>query len=130
MNLMEKIFLPNGLVMQVWDRSRAIAADTTKVELHVAIPVVVKEEYFSDPDQCRRVIAIFGSEITYEYTKERTFVSTADSGKIFADLLEDFRRDALPYLSKSNFPMRFALSKLSEILRYPHRYRDADPVRE
>ena len=125
MNLIEKIPLPNGLVMEVWDRSRAIATDTTKVELLITVPVTMEQAYFSDPEHFRRVVEIFGPEIAYEYTKERTFVSTADSRQVFTDLLDDFRRDSLPYLSKDDFPRRFALSKLSEIHRHPHRYRKA-----
>jgi len=49
MNLVEKTDLPNGLVLQVWDKSRVIAPDTTKVELGIVLDVTVREEYFSDP---------------------------------------------------------------------------------
>lgn len=126
MNLVQEIPLPNGLVMQVWDRSRSIASDTTKVELRVTVPVAVTEGHFNDPEQFQRVIEVFGPQIAYEYTKERTFVSTPDSRKVFDELLEDFRRDSLPYLSRSDFPARLARSKLREILRHPHRYRKTD----
>ncbi|MEA1970444.1 MAG: hypothetical protein U9N37_02330, partial [Thermodesulfobacteriota bacterium] len=100
MNLVKKIDLPNNLVLQVWNKSRAIASDTTKVELRIVIDVAVKEEYFSDPAHFQQVVAVFGQEISYEYTKERTFVSTPDSKRVFDELLEDFRKDSLPYISR------------------------------
>ena len=39
MTLLEEIRLPNGLVAEIWDGSRLIAADTTTVVLVVKIPV-------------------------------------------------------------------------------------------
>lgn len=123
MELMEEIPLPNGLTMRVWDGSRAIASDTTKVTLRITVPVTVMEEYFSDPGEFEQFVAVFGPEIAYEYTKERTFVGTARSGKVSKGLLEDFKRDSLPYLCRAEFPARFVLSKLREILQHPHRYR-------
>ncbi|MBN2538733.1 MAG: hypothetical protein JXB09_01650 [Deltaproteobacteria bacterium] len=124
MNLVEEIPLPNGFVMQVWDGSRAITSDTTKVELRITIPIEVIREYFSDPEHFQLVVAVFGPGIVYEHTKERSFVRTPDSRKIFGELLEDFRRDSLPYLSRTDFPARFALSKLRDIRQHPYRYRD------
>lgn len=123
MNLVKEIPLPNGLVMQVWDRSRPISSDTAKVELYIMIPVTVRKGYFSNSEEFQRVVEVFGPKITYEYTKERTFINTPDRGEVFDELLEDFRRDSLPYLSRADFPARFALSKLREILRCPYKYR-------
>ena len=124
MNLVKETTLSNNLILQVWDGSRAIASDTTKVELRVMINVAVKKEYFSDPADFQQVVAVFGQEISYEYTKERTFVSTPDSKRVFDELLEDFRRDSLPYISRSDFPARFAMSKLRDIRQHPYRYHD------
>jgi len=123
MKLVEEIPLPNRLTMRVWDGSQTIASDTTKVALRITVPVTVMKEYFRDPGQFERVVAVFGPEIPYEYTKERTFVSTPHSGEIFTGLLEDFKRGSLPYLCRAEFPARFVLSKLREILQHPHRYR-------
>jgi len=124
MNLVKTIDLPNNLVLQVWDKSRAIAADTTKVELRVVIDIAIKEEYFSDPEHFRTVVTVFGPEIPYEYIKERTFTDTTDRDAVFSALLEDFKRDSVPYLSRIDFPERFAMSKLREIQKNPYRYRD------
>ena len=124
MNLVEETALSNNLIMQVWDGSRAIASDTTKVELRIVIDVTVKEEYFSDPAHFQQVIAVFGQEISYEYTKERTFVDTTNRERVSNELLDDFRRDSLPYISRIDFPARFAMSKLRDIRQHPYRYRD------
>ena len=46
-----------------------------------------------------------------------------DKERVFAELLGDFKRDALPYLAKEDFPRRFSQSKYRELLQNPHKYR-------
>ena len=72
MTLFEQITLPNGLVAEIWDDSRLIAADTTTVVVVVKIPVALKEEYFEDPAACRKTAKVFGSPLLYEYRNERS----------------------------------------------------------
>ncbi|MBW2558038.1 MAG: hypothetical protein JRD69_04260 [Deltaproteobacteria bacterium] len=124
MNLVEKIALPNDLVLQIWDKSRVIASGTTKVEMAMVLTFAVREDYFSEPEDFQKVVDVFGPEISYERTKERAFVSTSDSKRVFDELMEDFRRDLLPYILRTDFPARFAMSKLRDIRQNPYRYRD------
>jgi hypothetical protein len=123
MGLVKEILLSNNLAVEIWDNSRAIATDTTKVELAIKIKVAVKNEYFDNSGHFDMVTRVFGKEIFYEYKKERTFVDTEEKEKIFNELLEDFTNSTLPYIEKSDFPSRFVLSKLSDIQQRPHRYR-------
>jgi hypothetical protein len=122
MGLVKEIPLSNHLVVEVWDHSRAIATDTTKVELAIKINVIVKNEYFDNPEHFDMVTRIFGKEISYEYKKERTFVHREEKEKIFSELLDDFIISTIPYIEKPDFPSRFVLSKLSDIQKRPHRY--------
>ncbi len=123
MKLVEAIALPNNLTLKVWDNSYGIAQDTTKVELVITIVVEVQKEYFGDPAQFDMVVKAFGASITYEYRKERTFVDNRNRETVFRELLENFKRDSLPYLARPHFPSRFALSKLRDILQNPYKYR-------
>jgi len=122
MKLVEEIPLPNGLVAEIWDQSRAISADTTKVTLLVRIRLTLKKEYFSNPGQLRITQRIFGPDIYYELKKERTFVSSTEAGHVFRGFLEEFKRDALPYLSREKFPAGFARSKYLDIQKHPYKY--------
>ncbi|MBP9021078.1 MAG: hypothetical protein KBG01_06070 [Syntrophobacterales bacterium] len=122
MKMVEEIPLPNGLVAEVWDRSRAIAADTTKVALLVRVKVTFKEEYFSNEEQLRLATKVFGPDVYYELKKERTFVPNRDVGRAFQSFLEEFKRDALPYISKEKFPAGFARSKYLDIQKHPYKY--------
>jgi hypothetical protein len=126
MILFEEIRLPNGLVAEIWDGSRLIAADTTTVVLVVKIPVSMKEEYFEDPAACRKTAEIFGLPLIYEFRNERTFVSAGEREALFNEFLANFKKDVLPYVSKEHFPKRFVLSKYHEIVKDPWKFRDRD----
>jgi hypothetical protein len=124
MILLEEIRLPNGLVAEIWDGSRLIAADTTTVVLVVKIPVVLKEEYFEDPAACRKTARVFGTPLVYEYRNERTFMSVGEREALFNEFLANFKKDVLPYVSKDHFPKRFVLSKYHEMIKDPWKYPD------
>lgn len=122
MQLYEQTPLPNGLVLNVLDLSRPIAADTMKVALLIRIAVTLKPEYFTEMAHFRRTRDIFGLEIPFEYRLERSFVSNEEKDLVFKHLLDAFKQDTLPYLSSDKFPCRFALSRYREILTHPYKY--------
>ena len=124
MTLFEEIRLPNGLVAEIWDGSRMIAADTASVVVVVKIPVILKDEYFEDPAACRKTARVFGSPLVYEYRNERTFVPAGEREAVFNEFLANFKNDVLPYLSKEHFPRRFVVAKYQEIVKDPWKYPD------
>jgi hypothetical protein len=123
MKLFEQIPMPNGLTAEVYDLSRPIAADTTKVEMMIKIRVELRPDYFDEPAPFEQTRAIFGPEIFFEYRMGQSFVSHKEKDTVFLTLLSTFKQDSLPYLSSPKFPARFALSKYREILQNPYKYR-------
>ncbi|MDD5475580.1 MAG: hypothetical protein PHU03_03595 [Syntrophales bacterium] len=83
----------------------------------------MEAEYFETRDDYELVKKVLGPEISFTVKKERTFVKNENQEKVFAELLEDFKSDSLPYLERPDFPARFVLSKLADIRKRPHRYR-------
>jgi hypothetical protein len=63
-----------------------------------------------------------GMEIFFEYKKERTFVKDKEKDVVFQELLDNFKKTSLPYLSKSSFPASFALSKHWDIEKNSYKY--------
>jgi len=126
MNRRGEIRLPNGLVAEIWDGSRMIAADTASVVLVIRIPVAVKDEYFEAAAECERTRRVFGPEILFEYRNERTFVPAGEREALFEEFLDTFRKDVLPYLSKEHFPRRYVLSKHRDIVKNPWKYPDCE----
>ncbi len=127
MNLVDTIELPNGLKMEIWNASRLIAADTVKVDLIIRIKVGLRPEYFPSPDQFELTRKIFGPEVVFEYRKERSFIAKDLRDSTFDKLLEEFRSTSLDYISKPNFPSRFALSKYMDVKKNPYKYKNHKP---
>ena len=124
MRLIETIPLENGLEVEVRDNSRAIAADTTKLELLFRVTVPLSPADWSCPAQYEIVRKVFGDRPRFEYCATRSFVRSASVEAVSRGLRDAFRRDTLAYLSRPDFPRRFALSKYREIEANPYRYRE------
>jgi hypothetical protein len=122
MECIDKIPMLNGLIVEVYDLSRPIAADTTKVVLLIKIEVKLEESFFSSWEQFDLTRKIFGDDLFFEYSMERTFVNNVEKQKTFNEFLEAFKKDSLPYLSHADFARRFSLSKYSEIVKNPRKY--------
>jgi hypothetical protein len=114
MEPVEKITLPNGLVVEIYDRSRPIARDTVHVRMDVRMEVPLEERFFDDPARYRETTALVGPAPAYAYRKERTFTPAGKAREVFEELLEDFRKDILPYLGNPRFAERFARAKQRE----------------
>ena len=123
MNLIEEIILPNGLTLQIFDLSRAIAADTVKVEISFQTKIFLKESFFTNNEDYVLVKNIMGEELAYEHTLERTFVKKENEDLTRNELINTFRNNSLEYLSNANFAQKMALSKLREIKADPYKYR-------
>jgi hypothetical protein len=122
MILVEEIPMPNGLIVEIWDKSVSIAADTTKVALLIRIRVELQPSYFTKPDHYELVRKIMGPEIFFEQKRERAFVRDKEKDVVFQELLDNFKKNSLPYLSKSSFPHSFALSKYWDIEKNSYKY--------
>jgi hypothetical protein len=114
--------MPNGLTVEVWYKSVSIAADTTKVALLIRIQVELQPSYFTRHDHYELVIKIMGPKIFFEYKEERSFVRDRKKNVVFQELLDNFKKNSLPYLSRSSFPASFALSKYWDIEKNSYKY--------
>jgi len=122
MILVEEIPMPNGHIVEIWDKSVSIAADTTKVALLIRIRVELQTSYFTKPDHYELVRKIMGPEIFFEQKRERAFVRDKEKDVVFQELLDNFKKNSLPYLSKSSLPRSFALSKYWDIEKNSYKY--------
>lgn len=122
MKLIEEIKLANGLILMIFDLSRAIAADTVKVEVFFRTKVALKKSYFTDARDYDKVKNIMGDELSYEHRLERSFVPKNDEDSTRTDLISTFKNNSLNYLSSEKFPQNMALSRLREIKNNPFKY--------
>ena len=131
MELLEEIKLSNGLTLQIFDLSRAIAADTVKVELSMQMKISLEMAYFPDDSDYDQVKNIFGEELTYTHKAERMIVSKGNENAVREELISTFKNNLLNYLSAANFSQKLALAMLRDIKKdpykyHPHLYADAE----
>ena len=122
MELLEEIKLSNGLTLQIFDLSRAIAADTVKVELSMQIKIDLKTSFFAETSDYDQVKSIFGEELTYTHKAERTIVSKGNKDAVREELINTFKNNLLNYLSAANFSQKMALAMLRDIKKDPYKY--------
>jgi hypothetical protein len=63
-----------------------------------------------------------GTEIFFEYKGERAFVKDSEKNTVFQQLLDNFKKNSLPYLSRPSFPASLALSKYRDIEKSSYKY--------
>ena len=131
MELLEEIKLSNGLTLQIFDLSRAIAADTVKVELSMQIKINLETSFFANTSDYDQVKNIFGEELTYTHKAERMIVSKGNENAVREELISTFKNNLLNYLSAANFSQKLALAMLRDIKKdpykyHPHLYADAE----
>jgi hypothetical protein len=131
MELLEQIKLSNGLTLEIFDLSRAIAADTVKVELSMQIKINLDRSYFTDACDYDQVKNIFGEELTYKHKAERTIVTKGNEDAVRKELLNTFKNNLLTYLSADNFSQKLTIAMLRDIKKnpfkyHPHIYSDAE----
>jgi hypothetical protein len=102
--LIETIVLKNGLILEIYDQSRKIAAE-------IDIPI----ESLNLDDTSFRQVSLsslkesFDSFIRYEQKRERNFVGEQQKETILNELVTSFLSSNGEYLSHPNFAVRYAL---------------------
>ena len=122
MELLEEIRLSNGLTLQIFDLSRAIATKTVKVELSMQIKINLEASFFADTSDYDQVKNIFGEELTYTHKAERIIVPKENEDAVREELISTFKNNLLGYLSAANFSQKLALSMLRDIKKDPYKY--------
>ena len=118
-NLIETITLPNGLILELWDKSRPMAGDRWLISLLAKMEVPVLPEYFSTLDNGekahRDLLAAYGDPLVFTQEKTRHFVDEKDTKDMLAELCQRFKDNLVSYLANPKFPSRYTLKKYGDL---------------
>jgi hypothetical protein len=111
--------LPNGLILEVWDRSHPVAADRHRVvlEARIAIPVNGSALPPELASQAETVTAALGPELIFTRREERNFIPEAEVAVILDDMKTRLLTLAPAYLGHPEFAPRFIRQKYQEYLK-------------
>ena len=118
LKLIDRIGLPNNLILELYDYSRPVAGDRWLVGLLARIPIKVSKEDFASVAQDQRLYDEFirdqGQTICFEMKKERNFIGQREKDQAFEQLLDELRQHALSYMGHRSFARRFIKQKVRD----------------
>ena len=105
LKIVEKIDLPNNLVLEFHDYSRQVAGDRWFVGLLVRIPIEISEEDFADrpKELYKDFLKEQGPVINFEMKKERNFIDEKEKDQVFSQMLNELKESSLSYMGHKSF---------------------------
>jgi hypothetical protein len=117
--LIETITLPNGLVLELWDKSRPMVGDRWLVSLQAKVEVPVLPEYFSTMNNSEQayldLLAAYGDPLVFTQEKTRHFVDENNLKKVLAELCQRFKDNLVYYLGNPRFASLYVLKKYGDL---------------
>ena len=117
--LLEKITLPNGLILEIWDTSRLMAGDRWLVSLLAKVEVTVLPEYFSPLDDGEQayqdLVAAHGTSLVFTQEKVRPFVDEKETKDMLTRLCQRIKDNLVAYLGNPKFASLYVLKKYGDL---------------
>ena len=117
--LIETITLPNGLILELWDKSRPMAGDRWLIALLAKVEVPVLPEYFStlnNSEQAYRdLLAAYSDPLVFTQEKTRHFVDEKNFDDVLAELCQRFKDNLLSYLGNPRFAPLYVMKKYGDL---------------
>ena len=117
--LIERITLPNGLILEIWDESRLMAGDRWLVSLLAKVEVTVLPEYFSTLDDGEQayqdLVAAHGNPLVFTQEKVKFFVDEGETKDVLTRLCQRIKDNLVVYLGNSKFASLYVLKKYGDL---------------
>lgn len=117
--LIEKITLPNGLLLEIWDKSRLMAGDRWLVSLLAKVEVTVLPEYFSTLDDGEQayqdLVAAHGNSLVFTQEKVKFFVDEGETKDVLTRLCQRIKDNLVAYLGNPKFASLYVLKKYGDL---------------
>ena len=117
--LIETITLSNGLILELWDKSRPMAGDRWLIALLAKVEVPVLPEYFSalnNSEQAYRdLLAAYSDPLVFTQEKTRHFVDENNIDDVLAELCQRFKDNLLSYLGNPRFASLYVMKKYGDL---------------
>jgi hypothetical protein len=117
--LIERITLPNGLVLELLDQSRVMAGDRWLVSLLARIEVPISPEYFitmgHSEQAYRDLVSAYGDPLVFTQEKVRYFVDKKDYQEVLTGICQRLKDTLVPYLGNPKFASQFVLKKYGDL---------------
>ena len=117
--LIEKVILPNGLILELWDNSRLLVGDRWLVSLLAKVEIPVLPEYFSTLDDGERayrdLVDAHGDLLVFTQEKVRLFVDEGETKEVLTKLRQSLKDNLAAYLGNPKFASSYVLKKYGDL---------------
>jgi hypothetical protein len=117
--LIEKIALPNDLILELWDQSRPMAGDRWLVSLLARVEIPILPDYFSNLDDGKQayqdLVAACGDPLVFTQEKVRHFVDEGETKEVLMALCKRFKDNLLSYLGNPKFASLYIMKKYGDL---------------
>ena len=111
--------MSNGLILELYDRSRRVAGDRWLVSLLAKVEVPILPEYFSTLEHGEQaqheMIAAYGDPLVFTQEKVRHFVDEKAREDVLATLCQRFKNTLVAYLGSPKFASSYVLKKYGDL---------------
>lgn len=112
--------LKNNLLIHFHDRSKKIAGDRWHVSLVARIEIPIQESDFTHISQEKIDITDIkrqlGDQVVFEQKREKVFVGENEKDSLIKKMIDTFRLDMVPYLSRMDFPGKYVVREYRKSL--------------
>lgn len=117
-NLLNTVFLENGLLISFYDGSKKIAGDRWQVTVTARIEILTDQVQFTlmDTEKKLKIIQVVGEHVYYEKKLIRNFIGEKQKEETVTALYESFLQITKPYFSHNQFAERFVLKTYADSL--------------
>jgi len=117
-NLLNTVYLENGLLISFYDGSKKIAGDRWQVTVIARIEILTDQVQFTlmDTEKKLKIIQVVGEQVYYEKKLIRNFIGEKQKEETVTALYESFLQITKPYLSQQQFAERFVLKTYADSL--------------
>uniref|UniRef100_A0A7C3Z348 Uncharacterized protein n=1 Tax=Desulfobacca acetoxidans TaxID=60893 RepID=A0A7C3Z348_9BACT len=128
-NLLYRRTLPNGLILEFYDRSRPMAGDRWQVILEVRLPITVSAAILPPDlaDRAQEVIAALGPEVIFIQQEVRHFIDRREVSALLTEMQTRLLQGLEGYLGHPEFGGRFIRKKFAEYQERQKWYKDMEP---
>ena len=117
--LIEKITLSNGLILEIWDQSHRMAGDRWLVSLLAKVEINISPEYFTTLEDGEKayhdLVAAHGNSVVFTQEKVRHFVDERETKGVLTRLCQSLKDTLVAYLGNPKFPSLYVLKKYGDL---------------
>ena len=116
--LIKTMGLENNMQLNFYDTSRKMTGDRWLVSLVVRMEIPISEaiipgdrQFMENGEDARQVL---GEKVVFEQTRKRIFVDEKEKEGVLEELIDQFQKSTLSYISGELFPKKYVLKVYRE----------------